>query len=170
MDEIIKIWDIIVKSNTFNFAILVIIFAIAASKLNLGEKIEHIKNEIIKSIENAKSEKENAAKILQNAQSDVANLDNEVQEKLSKAEIQARNTAQQILDAAGEKAARYEDGILRAIKAEEKTAAASLSKQTAKASVELAKEHIKQTLNNNPELHAKFINEGIDELDRIKLL
>ena len=54
--------------------------------------------------------------------------------------------------------------------AEEKTAAASLSKQTAKASVELAKEHIKQTLNNNPELHAKFINEGIDELDRIKLL
>ena len=49
MDEIIKIWDIIVKSNTFNFAILVIIFAIAASKLNLGEKIEHIKSEIIKS-------------------------------------------------------------------------------------------------------------------------
>ena len=75
MDEIIKIWDIIVKSNTFNFAILVIIFAIAASKLNLGEKIEHIKSEIIKSIENAKSEKENAVKFLQKAQSDVANLD-----------------------------------------------------------------------------------------------
>lgn len=170
MDEIIKIWDIIVKSNTFNFAILVIIFAIAASKLNLGEKIEHIKNEIIKSIENAKSEKENAVKLLQKAQSDVANLDNEVQERLEKAELQAKNTARQILDAAGEKAARYEVGISRAIEAEEKTAAASLSMQTAKASVELAKEHIKQTLNIKPELHAKFINEGIDELDRIKLL
>lgn len=170
MDEIIKIWDIIVKSNTFNFAILVIIFAIAANKLNLGEKIEHIKSEIIKSIENAKSEKENAVKFLQKAQSDVANLDNEVHERLNKAELQAKHTARQIMEAAGEKAARYEAGILRAIEAEEKTAAASLSKQTAKASVELAKEHIKQTLNNNPELHAKFINEGIDELDRIKLL
>ena len=169
MGEIIKIWDIIVKSNTFNFAILVIILAIVASKLNLGEKIEHIKNAIIKSIDNAKSEKENAAKFLEKTQKDVANLDNEVQDRLDKADVQAKNTARQILDAAGEKASRYEGGISRAIEAEEKTATASLSKQTAKASIELAKAHIKNILASNPELHTKFINESIDELDRIKL-
>lgn len=168
MDEILKIWDLIVKSNTFNFAILVLIFAVIASKMNLGEKIEHIKQEIIKSIENAKHEKERAAKLLDETKKDVANIENEISERLDKAQSHARSMAHQILNAAGEKAERFEKGIARRVEAEEKTASAILSKQTAKAAVELAKDHIKHTLENNAEFHKKFINDSIDELDRIK--
>lgn len=168
MDEILKIWDLIVKSNTFNFAILVLIFAIIASKMNLVEKIEHIKQEIIKSIENAKLEKEKAANLLYETKKDVANLENEISERLEKAQTHAHSLARQILNTAGQKAERFERGVARRVEAEEKTASAILSKQTAKAAVELAKDHIKHTLENNAELHKKFINDSIDELDRIK--
>lgn len=168
MDELLKFWDLIVKSNTFNFAILVMIFAIVTSKLNLGEKIENIKNEIVKSIENAKSEKERAAEFLSNTRKDVANVENEVQERLEKAAIHAKNTADTILEEACKKASRFEQGISRTIEAEEKTISAALSKQTARAAIELAKEHIIKTMDENPELHNKFISDSIDELDRIK--
>ena len=169
MDEIIKIWDIIVKSNTFNFAILLLIFAIIASKLNLGEKLEKLKQEIEKSIETAQLKKEEAAKILSQARFEVENLDEEVSKRITKANENAQTISAEILKEAGEKAKKFENGISRRIEAEEKTVSATLSKQTATAAIELAKLHIKKTLENNRELHKKFINESIEELDRINI-
>lgn len=169
MDEIIKIWDIIVKSNTFNFAILLLIFAIIASKLNIGEKLEKLKQEIEKSIETAQLKKEEAAKILSQARFEVENLDEEVSKRITKANENAQTISAEILKEAGEKAQKFENGISRRIEAEEKTVSATLSKQTATAAIELAKLHIKKTLENNRELHKKFINESIEELDRINI-
>ena len=169
MDEIIKIWDIIVKSNTFNFAILLLIFAIIASKLNIGEKLEKLKQEIEKSIETAQLKKEEAAKILSQARFEVENLDEEVSKRITKANENAQTISEEILKEAGEKAQKFENGISRRIEAEEKTVSATLSKQTATAAIELAKLHIKKTLENNRELHKKFINESIEELDRINI-
>lgn len=169
MDEIIKIWDIIVKSNTFNFAILLLIFAIIASKLNIGEKLEKLKQEIEKSIETAQLKKEEAAKILSQARFEVENLDEEVSKRITKANENAQTISAEILKEAGEKAKKFENGISRRIEAEEKTVSATLSKQTATAAIELAKLHIKKTLENNRELHKKFINESIEELDRINI-
>ena len=169
MDEIIKIWDIIVKSNTFNFAILLLIFAIIASKLNIGEKLEKLKQEIEKSIETAQLKKELAAKTLSQARFEVENLDNEVSEKIEKAKHNAQTISEEILKEAGIKAQKFEAGISRSIEAEEKTISATLSKQAAVAAVELAKLHIKRTFDNNRELHRKFINSSIEELDRINI-
>jgi len=169
MDEIIKIWDIIVKSNTFNFAILLLIFAIIANKLNIGEKLEKLKQEIEKSIETAQLKKEEAAKILSQARFEVENLDEEVSKRITKANENAQTISAEILKEAGEKAQKFESGISRRIEAEEKTVSATLSKQTATAAIELAKLHIKKTLENNRELHKKFINESIEELDRINI-
>ena len=169
MDEIIKIWDVIVKSNTFNFAILLLLIAIIANKLNIDEKLENLKNDIIKKIENAQRQKEEAAKILSQARNDVEHLDEEVADRITKAKSNAETITEEILKNAGEKAKKFEEGISRRIEAEEKTVSATLSKQTATAAVELAKDHIKKVLNNNQELHKKFIYECIEELDRIKI-
>lgn len=169
MNEIIKIWDIILKSNTFNFAILILIFAILANKLNIGEKLDNLKQSIVKSIETAQLKKEEAARLLSNARQDVENLDEEISERLAKAQESASNIADAILKNAGEKARKFETEISKSIKAEEKIVCAKLSKQTAEAAILLAKEHIKNLLENNREFHRKFINESIEELDRINL-
>ena len=39
--------------------------------------------------------------------------------------------------------------------------------KTLKSSIELAQRHIIATLENNPELHNKFIDESIENIDRI---
>ena len=57
MDEIIKIWDIIVKSNTFNFAILLLMLAIVLNKLDIKNKLEALKKEITNKIEQAQQQK-----------------------------------------------------------------------------------------------------------------
>ncbi len=169
MDEIIKIWDIIVKSNTFNFAILILIFAILANKLNISEKLDNLKQSIVKAIETAQLKKEEAARLLSNARQDVENLDEEICERLTKAKENASNISEAILKNAGEKARKYETEISKCIKAEEKIVCTKLSKQTAEAAILLAKDHIKNLLENNREFHKKFINESIEELDRINL-
>lgn len=169
MDEIIKIWDLIVKSNTFNFAILLLIFAILASKMKLGEKLEALREAVAKTIESAQLKKEEAAQKLSNARHDVENLDEEIDERLSKAKESASHIAEEILKDAGEKARKFEAGISKRIETEEKIVSTALSKQTAVAAVELAKDHIKNLLENNRDFHKKFINESIEELDRINL-
>lgn len=169
MDEIIKIWDIIVKSNTFNFAILLLMLAIVLNKLDIKNKLEALKKEITNKIEQAQQQKEDAAKILSNARSDVEHLEEEVAQRLEQAKNNAQTITAEILKNAGEKAKKIEDGISRRIDAEEKAVSALLSKQTAIAAVELAKDFIIKNLDNNTELHKKFINESIEELDRINI-
>jgi hypothetical protein len=44
-----------------------------------------------------------------------------------------------------------------------------MTEKTAKASVELARKHIQDLLNANPELHNKYILESLDELEKVKL-
>ena len=49
MNELANFWNIIVKSNTFNFAVLLLIFAILFKKLNVSALVEKIKQDIINS-------------------------------------------------------------------------------------------------------------------------
>lgn len=60
MNELANFWNIIVESNTFNFAVLLLIFAILYKKLNISNTVEKIKQDVINTINNAKTEKENA--------------------------------------------------------------------------------------------------------------
>ena len=62
------------------------------------------------------------------------------------------------------KVTNIKNNIERAISAEEKTISARLSKKTALASSELAKQHIITLLEAHPELHEKYINQSIEEL------
>ena len=42
-----------------------------------------------------------------------------------------------------------------------------MTAKTLQASVELAKQHIKNSIANNPELHNKFIDESIENIDKV---
>ena len=51
---------------------------------------------------------------------------------------------------------------------ESKKVALNLTQKTALASLEVAKNHIKNTLKEKPQYHNDFIQKSIDELDRLK--
>ena len=60
MNELANFWNIIVESNTFNFVVLLIIFAVLCKKMNVASGVEKIKQGIINSINSAKEEQERA--------------------------------------------------------------------------------------------------------------
>lgn len=167
MNELANFWNIIVKSNTFNFAVLLLIFAILFKKLNVSALVEKIKQDIINTINNAKAERENAKNKLYDAQKSIEHIEEEIKQRLDEASLRGEGIAKQIAANADEQVQLIEKNISRVINAEEKTLSAKITEKTLKASIELAKQHIKNTLVNNPELHNKFIDESIDNIDRV---
>ncbi len=164
-----EFWNLIVQSNTFNFAILVIIIAVVFAKIDLPGIIEKIKNDVASAIENAKQEKENAENELKTAKKTAANTDNEVAEQLKTAENNAQNLSQGIMKNTELQVENIKSNILKVIKAEEKSLSAKLTQDTVNNSIELAKQNIINKLNENPDLHNKFIDDSINEIDRVQL-
>lgn len=160
-------WNLIVQSNTFNFAILLIIIAVIFNKINLPVIIEKIRTQVASAIENAKLEKQNAEKELRSAKKAVKNTDNEVQDKLTSAKQTAENLTEQIAKNTEEQIKHIEENVLRVIAAEEKKMSTSLTQQTIEKSVAKAKENIVARLDKN--LHERFIEAAINEIDRVKL-
>ena len=167
MNELVNFWNIIVESNTFNFVVLLIIFAVLYRKMNVSAGIEKIKQGIINSINSAKEERELAKDKLKSAQKSIENIDNDIAKQLEDAFHRGEGLAKQILATTEEKVKLIEKNVERVIDAEEKTLSAKMSAKTLNASVELAKKHIVSTLENNLDLHNKFIDESIENIDRI---
>ena len=167
MNELVNFWNIIVDSNTFNFAILLLLFAILYKKLNVSGGIEKIKQDIINSINNAKEEKAKAENKLSQAQKSVENIDNDIAKQLEEASKRADGIASQILNNTNAKVQLIEKNIKRVISAEEKTLSAQITKKTLNTSIEIARKHIISVLENNHDLHNKFIDESIQNIDRI---
>lgn len=167
LSTIAKIWDIIIKSNTFNFIIFVAILAWVFNKINVKGMIETLQQKIIKIIEDAKKEKEEAHQSLKNAQKAVENLPKELESIVSDAKKSADVISEKILTEAQKQIESIEQNAQKVIDAEEKLLIAKLTKSTSNVSVNLAKTHIQNVLEQTPTLQEKYINESIDELDRL---
>ena len=168
MNELANFWNTIVQTNTFNFAILVLI-AIVFKKIKIGDILENLKEDIVKAIRKAEEEKSKASKDLSEAKKSIEHLDDEIKSALSDAASRANQIAEQILGNTQKEIGLIKSNIDKVITNEEKTISAKLTEKTAKASIALARNHIISVLENQPELHEKYINESINELDRIQL-
>lgn len=167
ISTISHIWNTIVQSNTFNFIIFVLILAWVFKKINVGTIIASLQEKIIKILDEVKKEKEEAHKNLKDAQRAVENLPEELKTIVTEAEKSAEVISEKIFTEAKKQLESIEQNAQKVILAEEKLLISNLAKNTSSASVEAAKTHIEQTLEQTPTLHEKYINESIDELDRL---
>lgn len=161
------IWNAIVQSNTFNFIIFVLILAWVANKIDIGAIISSLQAKIIKILNDAKQERDDASSKLLLAEKVVENLGEELKVIVDDAQKSAEVISEKILTEAQKQIESIEQNATKVIKAEEKLLISNLTKNTSIASVEIAKSHIEKTLAEAPTLHDKYINESIDELDRL---
>ena len=168
IESISHIWNVIVRSNTFNFIIFVLILAWIFKKINIGAIISSLQQKIVKLLDEAKKEKEEAKKTLLNAEKDVENLPAVLNEIIQDAKKSAEVITKKILTEAEKQIESIESNAEKVIEAEEKLLISKLTKSTSQASVEMAKTHIQNVLVQTPSLHEKYINNSIDELDRLK--
>lgn len=167
MAEISHIWNIVVESNLFNFIIFVLIFAWIFKKIDVKGIINNLQQKIIKLINEVKNNKEEAYSELLKAEKAIENLDDELKVIVDEAKNSANVLSEKILSEAKKQVEDIEANAQKIIDAEEKLLISKLTKNTSQASVKAAEEHITNVLAQTPTLHEKYINDSIDELDRL---
>lgn len=167
LSAISRIWNIIVESNTFNFIIFALIFVWIFKKIDIKSIIHSLQQKIIKMLDEVKKEHEDAKNELFNAEKAVENLGEELKIIVDDATKSAKVIGEKILTEAKKQIESIESNAKKVIDAEEKLLISNLTKNTSQASVEAAKSHIKTVLEQTPTLHEKYINESIDELERL---
>lgn len=168
MATISHIWNIVIESNLFNFIIFVLIFVWIFQKIKVKEIINNLQQKIIKLIDDVKKNKEDAYSELIQAEKAIENLDDELKVIVDEAKKSANVLSEKILSEAKKQVEDIETNAEKVIDAEEKMLIAKLTKSTSHSSVKAAEDHIKNVLTQTPTLHEKYINESIDELDRLK--
>lgn len=162
-------WETILHSNAFNFVIFVIIIAIICKKTDVAGMIAGLQEKVRQVIETAKKEREQALLKLEESEKAVANVENEVSTIMKDAEHTADVLSNKIKEDAQKQVENIKNNASKIIEAEEKVLHAKLLNKASKASLEVAEKHIKETLKENEALHERYINESINELDRLTL-
>ena len=164
-----EIWQIIVQSNTLNFLIVLVVVLFIVSKLDVKSKLEAIKDEIRTYVDNSSQEKESAEKELDEINEKIKHLPDEIADIKQSAENNIRGIEKRINEEIEEKKKDIENNAKRILGLETKKFKSRLSGILSQASIDLAKNNALEQLNNNRELHDRYINEAIDEIDRIGL-
>ena len=161
-----EIWNTIVQTNTFNFIIFIILFAIIFKFAKVGNLITSMQIKVKQYVDDSKTAKLNSEDELKKAEEKAGKVGVEIKEILSNADLNAMRLSRKILADANVQA---ENILVNADKLNDsngKRIISDLSQEAALVSVELAKRHILSVLDIKPLYHAKFIEDSIKELDR----
>lgn len=160
--------DYILKTNLFNFLIFAGIIVFIAVKLNFKGAIENAKDVVKEGIENSVTAKEKSEENLSEIEDKVAHLAEEIDEIISKSIDNAKHVGEQIIIDAQKTAENIKDNSEKLVENRGMLLRNDILKKASMASVEIAKNHIKNELNNNYELHNKLIDESIEALAQLK--
>ena len=169
MDSILSTFQYLAQSNTINFVLMVLILWWIVSKFNLGVVFENSVQEIETSIKKSDETKQNAQKQLDNAKDEIKKLPEELSKIENEAEEKALNLKTQIESFGEKKIKNIAQSASKVLNIEEKKISSDVIDIAMKRTVLSAKESIKSNLKSNPELHYKFIEESLIELDKVKL-
>ncbi|MBQ3311334.1 hypothetical protein IJG72_04580 [bacterium] len=161
-----NIWNLIVESNTFNFIIFLLIFAIIIKYAKVSDLISALRDNVVKLINDSEDAKKQSVKELDIAKNKANMVGAEIKVISDEADLTALRLDRKIMSDAVQQAESIKNNADKIVEFEGKNLLLELSCNTAIASVELAKRHIIRTLQKKPEYHEKFIDDSINELDR----
>ncbi len=157
------------ESNTINFIIMLIILAVIVVKLNLKSSLQSSVSQVEASIQNSDKAKADSETVLSKSKSAIEKLPQDIKELEIEAVSKADVFKTQIEEATQKEITNIQKNINRALLIEEKKISNLLQGKTISASIEMAQHNILAMLSHNPELHNKFIEESLDELEKVKL-
>lgn len=158
-----------IQSNTFNFVIVLAFLVWIISKLNIGAKLENMKSIIKSYVNEAENEKFNAEKSLadinvkvQKLPEEIKEIERSVQNSIENLEFKSKNDIE-------DKIRDIDNNVNRILNLETKKFKSKLTAILSEASVNLARDNALKQLENNREMHDKYIYEAINEIDGMKL-
>ena len=167
MEFISHLWNIFIEGNFLNFLLFVLFFVWLFKKINFGKIIAGLQSKIADLIDATKKDKDKSIKELSEAKMAIKNIDSEITTIVNDAKKSAEVISEKIKTEAENQVENIGLNAKKVIDAEGKRLVSKLTKNASKASVAVAKNQIIKALEQNPGLHEKYINESIDELDRL---
>lgn len=164
METFSAILDYISRTNLFNFIIFMAIIIWVVNKIKVADQLEQSRKDVETVINESSSAKEESLEKLSNIEQSMLHIGEEIDEILSNSENNAKVVGDKILDDAKKSALVIQDNMQKAIQNSRVLLKNDLIKRASLASVEVAKNHIINELNNNHELHDRLIDESIEAL------
>lgn len=169
MDNIISLFEYLAKSNTINFLIMAYILYWIVKKIDTKSMFEKSVKNIQDSIKQSETEKENSKNLLQDAKNTMDKLPKQIEE-IEKFNEQKTQTFKKQLEESSDAAIKnISKNIEKVFAIEEKKISNEITSETVSDSIEQSRQNIIEMLKNKPELHYKFIEKSLDELDRVQL-
>ena len=163
------IFNLLIHSNTLNFLIVLAILVFIVVKLNLKEKIEVLRDEIKTYVETSVNEKNVAEQNLSLIKEKIQRLPEEIEDIQKSTENSVKSIGEKIRADIEEQKQDISNSAERIFNLETKKFKQKLTSVLSEKSVEIARDNAISQLKENKELHSKYIDNAIDELDRIVL-
>lgn len=169
MLEFISFLKYLATSNAINFIIMLVILGVIIVKMNLKSTLSDAVAGVENSIKNSDNEKEKSENVLQTSKNEFDRLPEVIKNLENEAELKVRVFKDKIEENTQKNIQDIQKNVERSLLIEEEKISNLMTGRTIAASVAMAQDNIRNLLKGNPDLHLKFIDESLDELDKVEL-
>lgn len=162
-------FHLLLQSNIFNFILVVAIIFYLVRKFDLKQKIENLANEIKSYVDESEHEKLDAENELKNINDQIVKLPSEIDSINRSADNSLKSLSEKVRAEIESQKQDILNNAERLLNLETKKFKSKLVGILSEKSVELVQQNTINQLNSNRNLHKKYIDNAISELDRINL-
>lgn len=163
-----SVLDYISKTNLFNFIIFLSILIFLFKKIDVVGMLENMKNAVIENIEASKTSKSESETHLKEIQEKVSHIEEEIDGIIKKSEQNAKLVGGKIIEDANHTVESIKDNSKKLVENKSALLKNDILRRASEASIEVARNHIVNELNNNYDLHQKLIDESLEALNSYK--
>ena len=163
-----SVLDYISKTNLFNFIIFLSILIFLFKKIDVVGMLENMKNAVIENIEASKTSKSESETHLKEIQEKVSHIEEEIDGIIKKSEQNAKLVGEKIIEDANHTVESIKDNSKKLVENKSALLKNDILRRASEASIEVARNHIANELNNNYDLHQKLIDESLEALNSYK--
>ena len=157
------------ESNTINFIIMLGILAVIVIKMNLKASMDTSISNVAGTIKKSDDAKSESITKLEKSKAEIEKLPTDIENLKKEAKVKADVFKKQIEDSSSDEVSNIKNSDSRVMSIEEKKISNDLQKKTIEESILMAEKNIKRMLSENSDLHRQFIQESLDELDKVNL-
>ena len=163
-----SVLDYISKTNLFNFIIFLSILIFLFKKIDVVGMLDNMKNVVIENIESSKTSKSDSETHLKEIEEKVSHIEEEIDGIIKKSEQNAKLVGEKIIEDANHTVESIKDNSKKLVENKSALLKNDILRRASEASIEVARNHIVNELNNNYDLHQKLIDESLEALNSYK--
>ena len=130
--------------------------------------LENMKNAVIENIESSKTSKSDSETHLKEIEEKVSHIEEEIDGIIKKSEQNAKLVGEKIIEDANHTVESIKDNSKKLVENKSALLKNDILRRASEASIEVARNHIVNELNNNYDLHQKLIDESLEALNSYK--